>query len=38
MMACPCSKAEAGTLGPENSRTAEQGWRSQEAEMYLREV
>lgn len=23
MMACPCSKA--GTLGPDNSRTAEQG-------------
>lgn len=25
MMACPCSKVEAGTLGPDNSRTAEQG-------------
>lgn len=25
MLACPCSKAEPGTLGPDNSRTAEQG-------------
>lgn len=24
-MACPCSKVEAGTLGPDNPRTAEQG-------------
>lgn len=37
-MACPCSEVEAGTLGPDNSGTAEQGRVTvRKAERYLRE-